>query len=155
MKAVTIILPLLVLLAASTTVLAGQGPEPSEMETEILAVLRAAETGWNAGDLGAYMNSYWRSEELRFAGGDRASFGWEKVLSGYRKRYPDRAAMGKLTFSELDVTLLGPDAALVFGRWRLDREGDEPGEVPKGLFTLLLRRLPEGWRIVHDHTSSG
>ena len=132
-----------------------QQPRPEVSAAEILAVLRAAEAGWNAGDLETYMDSYWRSDDLCFAGGDRASFGWENVLADYRKRYPDRAAMGTLTFSDLDVTVLGSDAAMVFGRWRLDRAGDEPEEAPRGLFTLLMRYLPEGWRIVHDHTSSG
>ena len=119
-------------------------PAAADQEAEVLAVLRAAESGWNNGDLEAYMESYWRSDELRFASGDKVSFGWEKVLAGYERRYPDRATMGVLTFSELDVTLLGAESALVFGRWRLDREGDEPEEAPQGLFTLLLRR----WRVV-------
>ena len=100
------------------------------------------------------MDSYWRSDELRFAGGDRVSFGWEKVLAGYRKSYPDQETMGALTFSELDVTVLAEDAALVFGRWHLARAGEERDAAPQGVFTLLLRRLSVGWRIVHDHTSA-
>ena len=124
-------------------------------ESEILAVMRAAEAGWNAGDLEAYMQSYWKSEELRFAGADRVTYGWEATLAKYRASYPDTEAMGQLTFADLDITLIAADAALVFGSWRLEREGDEPGAAPRGLFTLLLRKLPEGWRIVHDHTSSG
>lgn len=133
---------------------AAQSEAQTAARSEVLAVLVAAEAGWNAGDLEAYMASYWRSDDLRFAGGDRVSFGWEQVLAGYRKRYPDQATMGTLTFSDLDVTPLGADAAIAFGRWRLDRDGEDPKEAPTGLFTLLLRRLPEGWRIVHDHTSS-
>jgi ketosteroid isomerase-like protein len=58
--------------------------------------------------------------------------------------------MGRLTFSDVEVTMLSPDAGLVLGRWRLQREQDEPS----GLFTLVFRELPEGWRIVHDHTSA-
>jgi len=57
--------------------------------------------------------------------------------------------MGTTTFSDLEITMLGPDAAMAFGRWH--QQGSK-GEG-KGLFTLILKRLPEGWRIVHDHTS--
>jgi len=72
------------------------------------------------------------------------------VLDGYLARYPDRAAMGELHFDDLEVKLTGPEYAVAFGRWRLVRAADEP----HGLFTLILRRFPAGWRIVHDHTSS-
>ena len=142
---------LAVLLCAATLLGCTRSPDPSE---DIVAVMRAAEFAWNAGDLEGYMECYWRSDELRFAGGGGVNQGWEAVLASYQRAYPDRAAMGRLTFSELDVTVLAPDAALVFGRWRLDREGVAPAEAPHGLYTLLVRRFDEGWRIVHDHTSA-
>ena len=116
----------------------------------ILTVLRDAEAGWNAGDLEAYMQGYWQSEELRFAGGGTVTSGWQATLDRYRAHYTDRALMGTLVFSDLDVTVLADDAAVVFGRWKLERADDEP----QGLFTLVLRRFEHGWRIVHDHTSS-
>jgi len=58
--------------------------------------------------------------------------------------------MGTLTFADIEVTMLSSDEALVLGRWRLKRANDEP----HGRFTLIFRRLPKGWRIVHDHTSA-
>lgn len=119
-------------------------------ETEIRAVMAAAEDGWNGGDLEAYMVGYWKSEDLRFASGGSVTRGWETTLARYGKGYPDRATMGKLTFSDMDITLLSDDAAYVFGSWRLDRAED----APHGLFTLVFRRMDGGWRIVHDHTSS-
>jgi uncharacterized protein (TIGR02246 family) len=143
-----------IILLITLAVLAGASAGFADQQADVLAVMNAAEAGWNAGDLEAYMQSYWHSDQLRFAGGDRVNYGWEKVLAGYQKSYPDKAAMGTLTFSEMDVTLLGAEAAIVFGHWHLDRAGDQPDEAPQGLFTLLLRRLPEGWRIVHDHTSA-
>ena len=57
--------------------------------------------------------------------------------------------MGSLQFTLVDVELLAPDVGKVVGKWRLTRKDDHPG----GMFTLILRRMPEGWRIVHDHTS--
>jgi len=122
---------------------------------EILQVMQTAEAGWNAGDLEQYMACYRQSDRLRFAGGDRVSFGWHQVLANYRRSYPDRATMGTLTFSEMDVTMLAPDAAIVFGRWQLARETDATAaDQPRGLFTLVFRREDGDWRIVHDHTSS-
>jgi ketosteroid isomerase-like protein len=72
------------------------------------------------------------------------------VLARYKKNYPDRGAMGTLDFSNLEFRFLGPDAALVLGHWHLKREKDEPG----GVFSLVFQRFPEGWRIIHDHTSA-
>jgi ketosteroid isomerase-like protein len=118
---------------------------------DIRAVLDAQVRDWNAGSIEGYMDGYARSEALRFASGGRIRTGWQAALDAYRAGYPDRAAMGTLSFEDLDVRILSPGWALVFGRWRLTRAEDEPW----GLFTLLMERRPEGWRIVHDHTSSG
>lgn len=96
------------------------------------------------------MESYIKSDDLRFASGGVISRGWTPTLERYRRNYPDRAAMGRLEFSELEVTELSPDAALAFGRWRLVREAD----APNGLFTLTLRRHDGRWVIIQDHTSS-
>ncbi len=105
---------------------------------------------WNAGDLDGFMQGYDNSPRTRFASGGDVNLGFQTVFDRYRKRYGDRAAMGALTFSDLDITVLAPDAAVVFGRYRLQREKDSPS----GLFTLLFRKTGERWRIVHDHTSS-
>lgn len=123
---------------------------PDRAENEIRKVLEEQTVAWNRGDVEGFMRGYWRSEQLTFAGVNGITRGWLGVLERYRRSYPDRKAMGRLTFSELEITLLSPKAALVLGRWQLQREGDQPG----GVFTLVLRKMPEGWRIVHDHTSS-
>jgi ketosteroid isomerase-like protein len=72
------------------------------------------------------------------------------VLDRYKKNYYSREKMGTLTFSDLEITLVGNDAAIVLGRWHLQRAKDEP----HGRFTLILRRTKQGWKIIHDHTSS-
>jgi ketosteroid isomerase-like protein len=126
------------------------GNTSSGTQAEVAALLEQQVREWNAGNLAGFMETYAKSEGIRFASGGDFSLGWQTVFDRYRKKYGDRVAMGNLAFTELDITLLGPDAALVFGRWRLKRDEDEPA----GLFTLVFRKMPEGWRIVHDHTSA-
>jgi ketosteroid isomerase-like protein len=123
----------------------GRDPAP-----EVRALLEAQAAAWNRGDVEGYMQGYWNSPELRFASGGNVTRGFQPTLERYKARYADKAAMGTLTFSDLDIRPAGDDGALAFGAWRLAREKDSP----HGLFTLFLRRTGEGWRIVHDHTSS-
>ena len=116
----------------------------------IRAVLNAQQEAWNRGDIDAFLTGYWHSPDLTFSGSNGIFRGWDAVLARYKKNYPDRSAMGTLDFSNLEFRFLGPDAALVLGHWHLKREKDELG----GVFTLVFQRFPEGWRIIHDHTSA-
>jgi ketosteroid isomerase-like protein len=115
----------------------------------VAAVLTMQQDAWNRGDVAAFMEGYWKSPELTFAGSSGITRGWQPVMDRYRKNYPDQKAMGHLDFSDLEVRPLGKDAAVVIGRWHLKRESDELG----GIFTLVFQEFPEGWRIIHDHTS--
>jgi len=119
-------------------------------EADVRAVLEQQVREWNAGNLAGFMDTYARSDQTHFASGGDLSLGWQRVFDRYRKKYGNPAGMGTTTFSDLEITVLAPDAALAFGRWH--QKGDR-GEG-QGLFTLLLRKMPEGWRIVHDHTSA-
>jgi len=116
----------------------------------ISAVLSAQQAAWNRGDVDAFLVGYWRSPELTFSGSNGVVRGWDGILARYKKNYPDKAAMGQLDFSELEFRFLGPDATLVLGRWHLKREKDELG----GVFSLVWQHFPDGWKIVHDHTSA-
>jgi len=116
----------------------------------IRAVLDAQRDAWNRGDIEGYMDGYERSDQTVFVSGDNVTRGWQTVLDRYKKNYNTREKMGTLTFSDLEVTLLAKDAAVVLGRWHLQRAKDEP----HGRFTLIFRRTKQGWKIVHDHTSS-
>jgi ketosteroid isomerase-like protein len=117
----------------------------------ISGVLAAQVAAWNRGDLATFMDSYWRSEELRFASGDTPVRGWADALRRYRSTYPDRTDMGELRMSDIEISILAPDAATAFGRWRLAQAAGSPG----GLFTLVLRKIDGRWLIIHDHTSTG
>ena len=124
--------------------------QKNDSAAAIRAVLEAQAAAWNRGDIEGYMDGYDRSPNTEFVGGDSITRGWQEVLDRYKKRYDTREKMGVLTFSDLRITVLGKDLALVLGRWRLKRAADEP----HGTFTLLFRKTKAGWRIVHDHSSS-
>ena len=97
------------------------------------------------------MQGYAQSDSLRFASGGTVTYGWNSMLERYKKSYPTKEKMGLLTFADITVDIISNDAAIVFGKWSLKREKDEPW----GLFTLLFKNKSGVWRIVHDHTSSG
>jgi ketosteroid isomerase-like protein len=141
-----------VLLLASSVFVSTITAQTANAKTEatIRAVLDAQAAAWNRGDIEGYMDGYDRSPNTEFVGGDSITRGWQQVLDQYKQRYNSREKMGMLTFSELEITVLSKDAALVLGRWRLKRANDEP----HGTFSLLFRKTKAGWRIVHDHSSS-
>ena len=130
--------------------LAGAIKTPTDPKAAVRKVLDDQVIAWNKGDLVGFMAGYWESDDLRFYSGKEVTSGWKATLERYRKRYTaEGKKMGKLSFSDLEIEILGPDAALVRGRFLVEL----PDEKASGLFTLIMRKLPVGWRIVHDHTS--
>jgi beta-aspartyl-peptidase (threonine type) len=124
----------------------GQG---DSVRAAVESVLRVQEDAWNRGDVDAFMEHYWNSEELTFSSEGKITRGWAATLNRYRERYPTRDKMGEVKFSNLEITPLGDSAALVLGQWNLDRES----EPLSGNFTLVVRKFDDRWLIVHDHTS--
>ena len=135
---------------ATATLSVAQNQKDAKSIAAVRAVLDAQAAAWNRGDVEAYMDGYARSADTVFVSGDRVTRGWQPVLERYKKAYDSREKMGVLTFSDVEVTILSRDAAIVLGRWHLQRSKDEP----HGRFTLLFRKTNAGWKIVHDHTSS-
>jgi ketosteroid isomerase-like protein len=124
--------------------------QPETPIAQIRSVLQAQQDAWNRGDINGFMKGYARLASTVFISEDTLRRGWQTVRDRYRKKYSSRAEMGALMFSDLEITLLSSDSAVASGRWKLKRTNDQP----HGRFTLILKRLPEGWRIVHDHTSA-
>jgi uncharacterized protein (TIGR02246 family) len=140
-----------VLVVFGSVRLLGTPDKAREVDTKAINdVLSAQQAAWNRGDVDAFLIGYWPSPELTFSGSTGVSRGWDGVLARYKKSYPNHAAMGQLEFSELEFRFLGPDAALVLGQWHLKRESGDIG----GVFTLVWQRFPDGWKIIHDHTSA-
>jgi ketosteroid isomerase-like protein len=124
----------------------------ADLEEGIKHVLLSQVEAWNHGQLEGFMQGYWHSPDLTFFSGATETRGWEPTLARYRQRYKaDGKEMGKLEFQKLDIDLLSRRSAVVTGEWHLAMSD---GKQPHGLFTLIFKRLPAGWRIVHDHTSA-
>ena len=115
----------------------------------VRAILAEQQSSWNEGKVDLFLEGYWKSDGLTFSGSQGITRGFAGVRERYRKSYPDRQAMGKLDFTGLEVRVLNPDAALVLGHWHLIREKGDIG----GVFSLVFQHFPDGWRIIHDHTS--
>lgn len=115
----------------------------------IKTVLEQQRQSWNRGDLEGFMQSYWQSDSLLFVGKSGPKYGWSQTLANYKKSYPDKAAMGILTFDIKEVSLLDKQTAFVLGAWHLQRDKDEPS----GFFTLLMRKIKGKWVVVSDHSS--
>jgi len=124
----------------------------TDPKASIEHVLRTQQEAWNRHDLDAFMQGYWKSPELTFFSGVKESTGWQAALDRYRAVYTSPGhEMGKLDFSDLRVEILGSDAAFVRGVWQLAMSD---GKTPHGRFTLIFRKVGEGWKIIHDHTSA-
>lgn len=146
MKNILLLLLLLVLSLAAFA--AGDKGNAKEIQV-IKSVMQAQAADWNKGDIDGFMRGYWNSPELLFVSGDKVTRGWQPTTDNYKKSYDSREKMGVLTFSDLEVTILSKDAAVVLGSWSLARTADRP----HGKFTLTFRKFKDGWKIIIDHTS--
>jgi ketosteroid isomerase-like protein len=117
-------------------------------DRRVRAAMAEQELSWNRGDIKGFMDYYWKSDSLKFIGSKGITYGWQKTLDNYLKGYPDKAAMGILTFEILECTQLSPTAIYVIGKWNLKKEKPSGGH-----FTLLWKKINGKWVIVADHTS--
>ena len=124
----------------------------STIEPAVQSVLQRQQEAWNRHDLESFMSGYWNSPELTFFSGAKISSGWQATIERYRKTYQSEGReMGKLEFSDLNIEGLSSDSAFVRGAWHLTMSD---GKTRHGLFTLIFRKFPDGWKIIHDHTSA-
>jgi ketosteroid isomerase-like protein len=133
------------------TVLAQQEAEDKTADpvvAEIESLLTVQADCWNEEDIEGFMGTYWNSAELTFSSGGKTTRGWQATLEGYKKRYP-AGNMGKLNFDHLETTILNEGVALVLGQWHLKYDDQNKD----GNFSLVLRKMDDGWKIVHDHSS--
>ncbi|MCB2376925.1 nuclear transport factor 2 family protein [Hymenobacter sp. BT635] len=141
---------LMLALAAGLALSACATMRPAQTHATIQQVLATQTAAWNRGDVAGFMQGYWPSDSLVFIGKRGLTYGWQPTLDNYRRSYPDAAAMGQLTFSNLRITPDGPETAHVVGRWHLARPA--AGDL-EGHFLLVFRRINGQWVIVADHSS--
>ena len=127
--------------------------QSAPIETAIRRVLEAQVTAWNRADIEGFMEGYHRAPDIVFVSGDNVTRGWATVLERYQRTYDTREKMGTLAFNDLEIKPLDANHATAIGRWQLTR-ATEAAPFAKGRFTLIFLRTPQGWRIMHDHTSS-
>jgi len=123
----------------------------SKQELDIIKVLVAQEAAWNKGDLEGFLQGYKNSPDTLFVT-HQVFRGVDGMLGEYRRNYPNKAIMGTLGFSELEVHPLDERFAVVIGKYHLDR-GKKEGGAADGLFSLVFEKTDQGWKIVVDHTS--
>lgn len=121
----------------------------SKQFEKIKTILYQQQADWNKGDIDAFMEAYWKSDQLQFGGATGITRGWQATLDRYKKSYPDKATMGQLTFEIKDLTQHSKKVVSLTGSWELKREKDQPG----GHFLLIWRKIKGEWKIVADHTS--
>lgn len=134
-----------ILLAVGASASFAHASEPDA----IRSVLSRQQAHWNRGNIDGFMSGYWNSPNLRFVSGAKIVSGWAQTLARYKARYATRQQMGRLSFSDLDVTMLAPDVGLAVGHWHLVRKNDAPG----GAFSLIFQKIAGNWVIILDHTS--
>ncbi len=123
---------------------------PSEnISKQIEDILKKQMIEWNKGNIEGFMEYYWKSEQLTFQADNLKLKGWDTLLNRYRQNYPPEK-MGFLEFSNLEICSLSEGHAYITGRWKVTAKE----KVSSGLFTIIFKRFPEGWRIILDHTSS-
>lgn len=115
----------------------------------ILKLLEDQRQAWNRGDINEYMQGYNQSDSLLFVGKNGPQYGWNNTLENYKKSYPNKSAMGYLSFDIKEIKMISADHAFILGAWHLKREKDEP----KGYFTLLVKKIKGQWKVIADHSS--
>ena len=148
----SVLLSILVLLNCAVELQSQTNATADAPTSAVERVLHAQQDAWNRHDLDAFMDGYWKSPDLTFFSGAKESKGWQATIERYRATYQSAGKeMGELEFSELKIEPLGPESAFVRGVWQLTMSD---GKTPHGRFTLVFRKFPEGWKIIHDHTSA-
>lgn len=135
-------LPICLIVACST-----EGYE--DVSDEIISIMDRQQGAWNAGDMESFMSDYWMSDSLVFIGSSGLNYGWQTTVDNYKKRYPNKEAMGRLEFDINHVWPVSKTHAYVVGKWSLYRSAD----TLEGHYTLLWKRINGQWKIIADHSS--
>ncbi|HHF51825.1 MAG TPA: nuclear transport factor 2 family protein [Candidatus Aminicenantes bacterium] len=123
-------------------------PDEHSIQDTLNSIIKQQQTAWNNHDIEGFMAHYWQSEDMTFQSGDQRLYGWETLLNRYKTNYTGEK-MGTLTFSDIKIKVLSADSAYAIGRWMVKQEDT----ASNGVFTIIFKRFPSGWKIIHDHSS--
>jgi len=140
----------LILLTAALAACAAPAPAPPDPTPELEALLDQSARAWNAGDLDGFLVTYARDSATTFVTTRGPVYGFETIRGRYAARFEPGAERDSLHFTDFTVRMLGTDYVLSTARYVLMR-GDSV--TATGPFTVIWERRPEGWRMIHDHTS--
>ena len=136
-------------LMTSNVSAAAAASEAAEKEA-ILALVARMEAAWNRGDLRGYMEGF-ANPDVVFVSRGEFQKDWQGTLDHYIRDYGKSAdTRGSLHFFDIKVEILGPDAAQLISRYRLDR----PEKPQDGINTRLMRKRDGQWVIALNHVSS-
>ena len=147
----------LLVLLTICVVMTTRAQTPKGDEAAIRAALDAQAAAWNHADIPAFMQTYENSPETTFIGATLRK-GYGPILERYKANYTNKEQMGVLTFSDLEIRLLpsscgASEFAVVTGTFHLERSAKGEAKKDDGIFSLVWRRGPQGWKILLDHTS--
>ena len=128
----------------------GFSQKPSIDVSEVKRIMILQEEAWNKGSVEGFMEYYWKSDSLIFFSTKGVTKGWQANVNNYIKSYPNKEAMGKLSFTVLEGEQLSTNVIVILGKWKLQlKDGKEVG----GDFSLVWKRINKKWVIVVDHTT--
>jgi len=122
--------------------------DKESIQDTILSIIKQQQTAWNNHDIQGFMADYWHSEDLTFQSGGQRLYGWDKLLKRYQTSYAGEK-MGELTFSDTQIKVLSPEYVYALGRWKVEQDNN----TKSGVFTIIFKLFPSGWKIIHDHSS--
>lgn len=143
----------LILIVSTATIFSARNDAAAASKSMdgVLHALYKQNEAWNTGDLETFLHGYKESEDITFVSGATELRGFKALRERYEKKYGNsKETMGKLAFSQLEVSDLGKDYALCVGHWKVERKY-KPDLT--GMFSLVLVREGKDWKIIHDHTS--
>jgi len=126
----------------------GSNPDVPKIKSEIQSILDCQKAEWNDKNIEGFMEDYWKSENFTFQSGNNRLHGWDALLSRYKKSFTGEN-WGELDFIDIEIKVLTNEHAYVLGRWKLTYKDSSK----EGLFTIIFKRMTEGWKIIHDHSS--
>ncbi|MBA4317037.1 MAG: hypothetical protein C0412_01415 [Flavobacterium sp.] len=125
-------------------------PDDEAIKKEIMANSEKSAEYWNKGDVENYMNiCYPKREDILMQSTNSRIYGYTKIHDMYVKTFKDEEKRGVLSFSEVEVNVITSDTAMEIGKYTLQFKD---GKKRSGYYTAILKKFPEGWRIVHDHS---